>query len=199
MKTTGSPAARRAATSSDAEAASARSHGSAVRYSPTATGTASAAGASHAAGRDRAGALAQRYALLGGDVRYHGKPHASVYDATFALLGGVARSRILAVGDGIRTDILGANLAGIASAFIAGGVHGEELGVAIRVGREVLATEHAYPERVVELHFFECELLGEPTPLLRQQMNWVERAKLRHLSFPPADDELIDLLELLLP
>jgi mutator protein MutT len=76
---------------------------------------------------------------------------------------------------------------------------GEELGVAIRVGREVLATEHAYPERIVELHFFECELLGEPTPLLRQEMNWVERTKLRRLSFPPADDELIDLLELLLP
>jgi 8-oxo-dGTP diphosphatase len=76
---------------------------------------------------------------------------------------------------------------------------GEELGVAIRVGREVLATEHAYPERIVELHFFECELLGEPMPLLRQEMNWVERTNLRRLSFPPADDELIDLLELLLP
>ena len=75
----------------------------------------------------------------------------------------------------------------------------EELDVAIRVGREVLATEHAYPERTVELHFFECELLGEPTPLLHQEMNWVERTKLRTLSFPPADDELIDLLELLLP
>lgn len=76
---------------------------------------------------------------------------------------------------------------------------GEELGASIRTGPEVLATEHAYPERVVELHFFECELLGEPTPLIGQEMRWVERTKLRTLPFPPADDELIDLLEHLLP
>ena len=75
----------------------------------------------------------------------------------------------------------------------------EELDVGVHVGREVLATEHAYPERVVELHFFECELLGEPRPLIGQQMQWVGRTELRALSFPPADDELIELLEHLLP
>ena len=75
----------------------------------------------------------------------------------------------------------------------------EELDVAVRAVREVLATEHAYPERTVELHFLECELLGEPTPVLGQEMRWVARADLRSLSFPPADDELIDLLEHLLP
>jgi 8-oxo-dGTP diphosphatase len=75
----------------------------------------------------------------------------------------------------------------------------EELDVSIRAGREVLATEHAYPERVVELHFLECELLGEPRPMLGQEIRWVPRADLRSLAFPPADDELIDLLEHLLP
>ena len=75
----------------------------------------------------------------------------------------------------------------------------EELDVNVRAGREVLATEHAYPERVVELHFLECELLGEPRPLLGQEMRWVRRNELRTLAFPPADDELIDLLEHLLP
>lgn len=98
-----------------------------------------------------AGALAQRYEFLGGDVRYHGKPHDSVYAAAFALLGGIRRSRILAVGDGIRTDILGANRVGIDSAFIAGGVHGEELGVAMgdhpdaTIGARLLAEYGASP------------------------------------------------------
>ena len=71
----------------------------------------------------------------------------------------------------------------------------EELDAAIRTGREVLATEHAYPERVVELHFLECELLDEPRAMLGQEIRWVARADLRSLSFPPADDELIELLE----
>lgn len=75
----------------------------------------------------------------------------------------------------------------------------EELDADVRTGREVLATEHAYPERVVELHFLECALLGEPRPLLGQEMRWVRRTELRTLAFPPADDELIDLLEHLLP
>ena len=75
----------------------------------------------------------------------------------------------------------------------------EELDAVVRPGREVLATEHAYPERVVELHFIECELLGEPRPMLGQDMRWVARKDLRTFSFPPADDELIELLEHLLP
>ena len=75
----------------------------------------------------------------------------------------------------------------------------EELDAAVQTGREVLTTEHAYPERIVELHFIECELIGDPRPLLGQEMRWVARADLRALAFPPADDELIDLLEHLLP
>ena len=75
----------------------------------------------------------------------------------------------------------------------------EELDAAVHAGREVLTTEHAYPERIVELHFIECELIGDPRPMLGQEMRWVHRADLRSLAFPPADDELIDLLEHLLP
>ena len=75
----------------------------------------------------------------------------------------------------------------------------EELDVSVRPGREVLATEHAYPERIVELHFIECSLVGEPRPMLGQEMRWVARRDLRALTFPPADDELIELLEHLLP
>lgn len=71
----------------------------------------------------------------------------------------------------------------------------EELDTGVRAGREILRTEHAYPERIVELHFIQCELLKDPRPLLGQEMKWVSRQDLRSLRFPPADDELIDLLE----
>ena len=71
----------------------------------------------------------------------------------------------------------------------------EELGTDAAVGREILAVTHHYTERSVELHFFSCELLGEPSPLLGQEMQWVARSGLRTLQFPPADDELIAVLE----
>jgi 8-oxo-dGTP diphosphatase len=70
----------------------------------------------------------------------------------------------------------------------------EELGVRCDVGEELLRVVHDYPERRVELHFFACTLLGEPVPQLGQAMRWVPRARLRELTFPPADAELIDLL-----
>jgi 8-oxo-dGTP diphosphatase len=70
----------------------------------------------------------------------------------------------------------------------------EELGTGARVGRELFAVEHAYPERVVELHFFECALEGEPAPLLGQEMQWVPKSELGAIDFPPADAELIALL-----
>jgi len=70
----------------------------------------------------------------------------------------------------------------------------EELDVEARIGEEMFATTHSYPERVVELHFFRCELKGEPRPMLGQEMRWVRREKLQALEFPPADEELIRAL-----
>jgi mutator protein MutT len=70
----------------------------------------------------------------------------------------------------------------------------EELDVASRIGEEVLITTHAYAERSVELHFFRCELLGEPRPQIGQEMRWVPREELAALAFPPADAELIEIL-----
>lgn len=67
----------------------------------------------------------------------------------------------------------------------------EELDVEVAVGRELFSVAHDYPERIVELHFFECDLAGEPRPALGQEMRWAKRADLRALRFPPADDELI--------
>ena len=70
----------------------------------------------------------------------------------------------------------------------------EELGAAVAVGREIFSIEHAYPERIVELHFFECELIGNPVPLLGQEMQWAPREALRTLDFPPADAGLLATL-----
>ena len=71
----------------------------------------------------------------------------------------------------------------------------EELDAGITVGDEILAVSHAYPDRTVELRFFDCELLGEPHPMLGQEMRWVRREDLRSLAFPPADAELLELLK----
>lgn len=70
----------------------------------------------------------------------------------------------------------------------------EELDADVIVGAQILECTHEYPERIVELHFFDCQLLGDPSPVLGQEMRWVPRADLRSLQFPPADDELIALL-----
>jgi HAD superfamily hydrolase (TIGR01459 family) len=75
-----------------------------------------------------AGALAKWYEESGGRVRWHGKPFGSVYDTCLGLLGIADRTRVLAVGDSLRTDIAGAGGAGIDSVLIAGGIHAEELG-----------------------------------------------------------------------
>ena len=73
-----------------------------------------------------AGAIAEQYVALGGHVRWHGKPYPSVYASCLALLGVAERSRILAIGDSLRTDIAGAAGAGIDSLLIAGGIHAAE-------------------------------------------------------------------------
>jgi 8-oxo-dGTP diphosphatase len=70
----------------------------------------------------------------------------------------------------------------------------EELDVDVHVGQLLYETIHAYPDRTVALFFYECELRGEPRPLLGQEMRWVPRAELGSLGFPPADEELINRL-----
>ena len=72
-----------------------------------------------------AGALAQAYEKIGGAVVYYGKPHLPIYDHVRAVSAGAPRP--LAIGDGMHTDIKGANAAGIDALFIADGVHGEDI------------------------------------------------------------------------
>lgn len=78
-----------------------------------------------------AGAIARLYEDMGGEVVYYGKPHLPVYEMSLAKARAAAGRDIakpLAIGDGLATDIKGANRAGMDALFIADGVHGEELG-----------------------------------------------------------------------
>jgi len=77
-----------------------------------------------------AGAMAAAYEGIGGHVVYYGKPHAAIYKITLAEVHRVVGKRVgrpLAIGDGMGTDLKGANAAGIDALFIADGIHGEDV------------------------------------------------------------------------
>jgi HAD superfamily hydrolase (TIGR01459 family) len=75
-----------------------------------------------------AGALAERYAAIGGAVVHAGKPHQPIYDLAFARLAEIAgravrTDEVLAVGDGLATDIAGGAGQGADTLFVIGGIH----------------------------------------------------------------------------
>jgi HAD superfamily hydrolase (TIGR01459 family) len=95
-----------------------------------------------------AGALADLYATMGGDVLYAGKPYRPIYDMALAKVDTaagrkIARSRVLAVGDSVRTDLKGARTAGIDFLFVTSGIHAEELGGRERPDDAALTTTFA--------------------------------------------------------
>lgn len=73
------------------------------------------------------GTSAKIYEEIGGTVEYHGKPHAPIYAEAQVLLGGIEKARICAVGDGLHTDIQGANRFGIDCVLNLEGIHRREL------------------------------------------------------------------------
>jgi HAD superfamily hydrolase (TIGR01459 family) len=77
-----------------------------------------------------AGAIADLYKAMGGEVLYAGKPYRPIYDAALAKLPEPKPplSRILAIGDSLRTDLAGANTAGLDFLFLTAGIHAEEFG-----------------------------------------------------------------------
>ncbi|MGD9923279.1 MAG: TIGR01459 family HAD-type hydrolase [Pseudorhodoplanes sp.] len=80
-----------------------------------------------------AGAIADLYARLGGEVLYAGKPYAPIYDLALKLAQDargrhVARKRVLAIGDSVRTDFKGAASYGIDCLFVTAGIHSAEFG-----------------------------------------------------------------------
>jgi HAD superfamily hydrolase (TIGR01459 family) len=80
-----------------------------------------------------AGAIADLYVTLGGEVLYCGKPHAPIYQAALATVAAARGqapplSRVLAIGDSVRTDLTGAVAFGLDCLFVTAGIHAEELG-----------------------------------------------------------------------
>ncbi|MCZ7860049.1 TIGR01459 family HAD-type hydrolase [Agrobacterium salinitolerans] len=77
-----------------------------------------------------AGAMAAYYEQLGGEVRIAGKPHAPIYEACLAaakeVRGTFAKDRVLAIGDGMPTDVKGAIASGLNLLYISGGIHAAE-------------------------------------------------------------------------
>jgi len=100
-----------------------------------------------------AGALADVYADMGGEVYYAGKPHRPLYElaltetakarAARSLTPQVPLSRVLAIGDSVRTDLKGAHDLGVDCLFVTAGIHAEELGHRDDPDPEALATMFA--------------------------------------------------------
>ena len=72
---------------------------------------------------DCAGAIADLYEAMGGRVEWYGKPHAHIYEHALHLAGDPPPQSVLAVGDSLRTDVLGAARMGFDTVFVAGGIH----------------------------------------------------------------------------
>jgi HAD superfamily hydrolase (TIGR01459 family) len=73
-----------------------------------------------------AGALAKLYEALGGEVIWAGKPFGPIYELAFEAAGRPDHSRVLAIGDGLLTDLAGAKEQGLDALFVADGVHAAE-------------------------------------------------------------------------
>ncbi|HVI04999.1 MAG TPA: HAD hydrolase-like protein, partial [Sphingomicrobium sp.] len=73
-----------------------------------------------------AGAIADLYQGLGGRVTWYGKPHEAIYLHALHRAGGPPRNEVLAIGDGLETDMLGAARMGFAAIFVSGGIHAGE-------------------------------------------------------------------------
>src|SRR3984893_2231917 len=107
-----------------------------------------------------AGAIAELYRELGGDVIFYGKSSRPIYERAIALAAErrahpVQLSRVLAIGDSVRTDLAGAQAFGIDCLFVMRGIHGGEF-----EGIEWL--DHAAVK----------ELFGHPPLALTRELRW---------------------------
>ncbi|CAA7027195.1 unnamed protein product [Microthlaspi erraticum] len=101
------------------------------------------------------GTLASKYEELGGEVKWMGKPHKMIYESAM-VIAGVSLSESIAVGDSLHHDIKGANVSGIESVFITGGIHGNELGLtyfdetaSVDSVKSLTAKHNAFPSYVL--------------------------------------------------
>jgi HAD superfamily hydrolase (TIGR01459 family) len=107
-----------------------------------------------------AGAIAELYRELGGEVIFYGKPHRPIYERAMALAAerrghAIEQERVLAIGDSVRTDLAGAHGFGIDCLFVTRGIHSEEF-----EGIDQLDTASVK------------ELFGHPPKALMRELKW---------------------------
>ena len=107
-----------------------------------------------------AGAIAELYLELGGEVIFYGKPHRPIYQRAIALAAerrgrAVQLSRVLAIGDSVRTDLAGAHGFGIDCLFVTRGIHAEDFA----------GIDQLDPASVKEL-------FGHPPRALMRELRW---------------------------
>ena len=107
-----------------------------------------------------AGAIAELYRELGGEVIFYGKPHRPIYERAMALAAEqrgrpTGLERVLAIGDSVRTDLAGAHGFGIDLLFVTRGIHSEEFE----------GVEQLDPASVKEL-------FGHPPKALMRELRW---------------------------
>ena len=107
-----------------------------------------------------AGAVAELYRELGGEVVFYGKPHRPIYERAMQLAteqrGHKADlGKVLAIGDSVRTDLAGAHGFGIDCLFVTRGIHAEEFA----------GIDQLDPASVKEL-------FGHPPKALMRELRW---------------------------
>jgi HAD superfamily hydrolase (TIGR01459 family) len=107
-----------------------------------------------------AGAIAELYRELGGEVIFYGKPHRPIYERAIALAArrrnhDITPDRVLAIGDSVRTDVAGAHGFGIDCLFVTRGIHSEEFE----------GVDQLDPVSVKEL-------FGHPPKALMRELKW---------------------------
>ena len=107
-----------------------------------------------------AGAIAELYLELGGEVIFYGKPHRPIYERAIALATerrgrAVQLNRVLAIGDSVRTDLAGAQGFGIDCLFVTRGIHAEDFD----------GIDQLDPASV-------RELFGHPPRALTRELRW---------------------------
>ena len=107
-----------------------------------------------------AGAIAELYRELGGEVIFYGKPHRPIYERAMQLAAkwqshSIDRKQVLAIGDSVRTDLAGAHSFGIDLLFVTRGIHSEEFE----------GLDQLDPTSVMEL-------FGHPPKALMRELRW---------------------------
>ena len=107
-----------------------------------------------------AGAIAELYRELGGEVIFYGKPHRPIYERAVELASerqshAIQLNRVLAIGDSVRTDLAGAHGFGIDCLFVTRGIHSEEFE----------GIDQLDPASVKEL-------FGHPPKALMRELRW---------------------------